>query len=110
MPDLLTEHTRTLSQAAKHPLLINPRTCRPIDRTQIFRWITDGKRSLDGNRVMLEAIRHPVGRQLVTSDEAIERFVARLNGADIPVAPAPKRRREAELRRPRRQFAKEVVG
>jgi hypothetical protein len=108
MADVLTEQVRTLSQAAKHPLLLNPDTGRPVDRTALFRWITDGKLTINGDVVKLEATKHPVGRRLVTSDQAIERFVARIRGTDPSEAPPTKHPRGGQLRRARRELSKAV--
>jgi hypothetical protein len=109
MADVLAERVRTISQAKNHRLLVNPQTGRPVDRTQVFRWITEGKLNVRGTRVQLEATRHPVGGFLVTSDEAIERFVAQLNG---DAAPSTGRARLASRRgalvRARRQLDREL--
>lgn len=69
MPDLLSERTLTLSQAAK--TLPRRRGGRPTHASTLFRWATEGLRG-----VKLEIVQ--VGGTKCTSREALSRFFARL--------------------------------
>lgn len=73
--DLQREHLLTFSQARSHPAMRNRSGTRPhvskIHRMHLY-GVKHGE-----HRVRLEAVRLPSG--YVTSTEAIERFVARLN-------------------------------
>jgi hypothetical protein len=71
----------------------------PIHFTTVYRFMSYGRRTPSGQRVTLEYIR--VGGKLMTSVEAIERFVAAINGIDLAAAveasPARTKRRAREL-------------
>lgn len=69
---------------------------RPTNPATIFRWIRDGVRTPDGRRVRLEACR--LGGRLLTSEQALARFIAaqQPDAIDQPVASPARRRREHE--------------
>jgi hypothetical protein len=73
----------------------------PIHFTTVYRLMSRGLKTPGGERVTLEHLR--IGGRLITSVEAISRFVASINGInpDAPEAvestPARTKRREAEL-------------
>ena len=75
----------------------------PVHFTTVYRLMSRGLKTPSGERAYLEHLR--VGGKLITSVQAIERFVARTNGIDpdapepVQVAPALSKRRQAELDR-----------
>lgn len=73
--NLQTEQILTLKEAAK----TLPQLCRgqSVHRSTLYRWINRGVRG-----IRLEALK--VGRTLVTSREAVQRFAERLVGAELP--------------------------
>jgi Protein of unknown function (DUF1580) len=93
---LKDEEVLTLSQAAE--VLPSLRGGRPVHRSTLYRWISRGVRG-----IRLETLR--LGRTLVTSQEALQRFAERLAGLDQQPAlcPLPASRRvelaEQELER-----------
>lgn len=59
------------------------------DPSTLFRWATSGVKTMNGTRVKLEAVR--VGRRLVTTGPALERFVlATTAGYNLDPTPAPR--------------------
>jgi hypothetical protein len=61
-----------------------------------WRWITEGVRAGDGSRVKLEAVKTPSG--WMTSEPALARFLARLQGdSTAPIPAKPTQRRRAAL-------------
>ena len=54
---------------------------KPVHFTTAFRAMTRGIQLADGARVYLEKLK--VGGRLITSIEAVERFVARVNGISL---------------------------
>jgi hypothetical protein len=74
MIDLTTETCMSLTQVARQ----QPpgRGGRPVTLGCVLRWILDGARGPNGERVRLEAIR--IGGRWVTSREALQRFAERL--------------------------------
>ena len=78
MFDLTRETRLSAREACRHPL--TRRGSRPLSRSVLERWWTHGVRSTSGDRVVLESCR--LGGLRFTTAEAIERFFARLNGAD----------------------------
>jgi len=77
--DLAHEELLTLAEAAR--ALPRLRNERKVHVSTLYRWISRGVRG-----VRLEAVR--LGRTLVTSREALQRFAERLNAAHEPPAPA----------------------
>ncbi len=76
MIDLHSESQLSLSTAAKLPqLLVNG---RPPHISALFRWASYGAKNNEGVRIKLETFRTPRGR--VTTAEAVDRFLAQLNG------------------------------
>jgi Protein of unknown function (DUF1580) len=81
----------------------------PIHFTSVYRLMNRGVKAPDGQRVYLEHLR--VGGKLITSLEAIERFVAATNGVDLDGAeliealPASSKQRAKELAEIDRQLA-----
>jgi hypothetical protein len=71
---ILTETTLSLSQAARR--LPPGRGGAPVSLACVLRWVLDGARAPDGNRVRLEAVR--IGGRWITSVEALARFAAAL--------------------------------
>jgi hypothetical protein len=73
---------------------------RPVHYTSVYRAMRLGRLAPDGERVRLEHLR--CGGRLMTSVEAVERYLARLNGIELDAAeenPARRtKRREAVLR------------
>ena len=80
MIDLDTEHLIDFRHAAKTNLLQNRRTGSPCHVSQIFRYAQCGARAVNGDRVRLETVKTPSG--MMTSTEAISRFIRRLTPAD----------------------------
>jgi hypothetical protein len=81
---------------------------RPIHFTTVYRLMKRGLRAPSGERIVLESVR--VGLRRITSVEAIERFIAGINGLDLDgseagtASPARTRRRERELARVDREL------
>lgn len=70
----------------------------PVSPSCAFRWATTGVRAPDGSRVYLETVR--CGCRLLTSAEALQRFLAAQTGQVQPeagptVRPPHRRRRES---------------
>src|SRR5688572_29597582 len=94
-----TQETRlSMTQATAHPLC--RRGPKPLNRSVLQRWLTDGVRSTSGRRIVLESFRH--GGLRFTTIEALERFFARINGSD-PSNPSP-----AKLRRDHNRADREL--
>jgi len=76
---------------------------RPIHFTTVYRLMRCGLQAPNGKRNILESVR--VGLRRITSVEAVERFVAAINGIDLDgsevgaASPARTKRRERELAR-----------
>jgi hypothetical protein len=75
---------------------------KPLHFTSVYRAMKLGRLAADGTRFFLEHLRN--GGRLITSVEAVERYMARLNGIDLnaveTVEEEPARRvkrREREL-------------
>jgi hypothetical protein len=72
----------------------------PLHFTTVYRAMRTGRLAPDGVRVLLEHL--TTGGRLITSVEAVERYMARLNGIDPAVVEATSahrtKRREAVLR------------
>lgn len=100
MIDVNSEKLVTLNQARTHPVF--SKDGERCSLGKIYRLAQHGARAVNGERIRLEVIKTPTG--LLTSREAIQRFVQLLSDpdADLP-APAPRARRkqiqqaEAEL-------------
>jgi hypothetical protein len=78
---------------------------KPVHYATIYRLMNRGLETPDGGRAHLEHLR--VGGKLVTSVEAISRFVAATNGIDLADAegqPAPPAARAKELDRVDREL------
>jgi hypothetical protein len=98
MIDLSTESALSLNQAAG--ILPAGRGGRPVSLGCILRWVLDGAKAPDGNRVRLEAVR--LGGRWVTSREAVQRFAEaltpRLSDARMSSPRTPRRRERANAR------------
>jgi hypothetical protein len=95
--DIAKETPLSLAAAAKR--LPRLRAGRPLHPATVLRWILDGVRGRDGDRIRLEAVR--IGGRWCTSAEALQRFLATLSAAPAgPAGPAPRtagqRQRAAE--------------
>ena len=93
--EIATGHGISLAQAAER--LPPSREGRPVHKTCLWRWATEGSKASGGRTVHLEAAR--VGGRLVTTLQALERYMARLSGDVVVDAPPPVRgptRRERE--------------
>ncbi len=78
--DLDRETVLPLSRAHRHPLLQHGRQPgKPIARGTLERWRTRGVLGAGGHRVILETMLY--GGSRVTTTQAVERFLAALNGA-----------------------------
>lgn len=76
----------TLSQASHLPLI--KKNGRAPAASTLWRWSTSGVKVAGGRRVKLEVARN--GGALVTSQAAVDRFVARLTDPALPAdAPTP---------------------
>lgn len=96
MIDAMHETIISLRRAAELPPLRNHRTGKPSHVASIYRHVMHGALDANGNRVKLETIRTPAG--LLTSKEAVERFIRRLTAPDLPPVPTFKQQ-EAHRRR-----------
>ena len=76
MIDVREEDLIDLREACREPVFFNRRTNKPGNLATIYRHITRGARAVNGERIRLETIRTPRG--LLTSREAIQRFVENL--------------------------------
>lgn len=84
-PLLLGERLISFSQAAR---LIPPsRQDRPVSPSCVWRWHRVGVTTVDGRRVKLEAVW--LVNRLVTSEQAVQRFIAALQPADASPANTP---------------------
>lgn len=91
--DLALETVLPLSRAHHHPLLQHGRQPgKPIARGTLERWRTRGVLGADGRRVVLETMLY--GGSRVTTTQAVERFLAALNGVTTPTASPSQLRRE----------------
>lgn len=76
--DIDNEHRLTLAQAAKEPILCAAGGT-PLHVSTVYRLMSTGLlSSVTGERIRLEFVLTVRGR--ITSREAIQRFIARLNG------------------------------
>jgi hypothetical protein len=93
---ILTETTLSLSQAAKR--LPPGRRGAPVSLACLLRWVLDGARAPEGEKVRLEAVR--LGGRWITSVEALARFADRLtpktSDSPLPARTPRQRRRAAE--------------
>ena len=92
MIDVLTEEIIDFVEAAKIPVLRNRKSNKPCHVAQIYRYVQSVARAVNGERVKLEVVKRPSG--MVTSIEAIGRFIERLTNPEISVnKPTPSQRR-----------------
>ncbi|MBX3400882.1 MAG: DUF1580 domain-containing protein [Gemmataceae bacterium] len=89
-PQVLQEirdgHALGMAQAARMMPGVGGGSCDP---STLFRWATSGVKTTTGARIKLEAVR--VGRRLITSGPALERFVmATTAGYSTDPTPAPR--------------------
>jgi hypothetical protein len=91
---ILNENTLSLSQAAKR--LPAGRNGAPVSLACVLRWVLDGARAPDGQKVRLEAVR--IGGRWITSIEALARFAEALTPrtADGPAPTRTPRQQRAE--------------
>ena len=100
MIDLRNEDVISIIQACREPGLRDPHTRKACHVSCAYRYVTRGARAANGTRIKLEVVKTPRG--LVTSREAIQRFVERLSdpdtaGGDSVVGPTTAaHRREAK--------------
>jgi hypothetical protein len=90
----------SFTQAAR--LLPPARKDRPVHPSCVFRWATSGSSAMDGHRVKLESAR--IVSRLLTSKQALERFVAALSGP-ISTETMPEMRTPAASTRQHQQAA-----
>jgi hypothetical protein len=96
MIDINTENLIDLREARRHPVMLNRKTGKPRSLASVYRDVLRGSRGPDGERIKLEVVRTPSG--LVTSNEAIVRFIARLSGLDAPSgSPSPSKMRKTQI-------------
>lgn len=82
---LLSDRLISFSQAAR---LIPPsRQDRPVSPSCIWRWHRVGVTTTDGRRVKLEAVW--LVNRLVTSEQAVQRFIAALQPVDASPTDTP---------------------
>ena len=72
--DLGTEHPINISAACR--TLVPKYSGSPISPATAYRWVNRGITADDGHRVKLDAVK--IGRQLITTREAVARFFAEL--------------------------------
>jgi hypothetical protein len=77
-----------MSQARRLPVMRNPRTRKPRDLSVIYRYATRGAIGASGQRIILETVRTP---EMMTTAEAVERFVAALSDPNSPAGVATER-------------------
>jgi hypothetical protein len=92
---MLSETALTPNEARRHRALRNPRTGKALDVSGFYRLVKRGALGTDGERVRLEAYRCPSG--LITTAEAITRFVQRLNGLTTTPTATKRVTREKQL-------------
>jgi hypothetical protein len=79
MIDVNHEELMNLRQATRHPIFRNAEG-KPGHVAAVYRAVNPGARAVDGQRIRLEVAKTPRG--LVTSKEALQRFVDRLTDPD----------------------------
>jgi Protein of unknown function (DUF1580) len=87
---LIHETLLDLREAAALPVF--RRRGRAPHVSVVYRWIHAGILAPDGQRVRLETIKQPAG--LMTSVEAVERFIHRLSGEHRATTPTPRTRQK----------------
>ena len=102
MIDVLNETLLTPCQACREAPLKNPKSGRPCHPSAFYRYTTHGAKAVNGERVKLETAKTPRG--LVTSREAIQRFIDRLTNpgtedAGHTLIPATTRRQQTAVDR-----------
>ncbi len=86
------------------PRILPGRNGKRLAPSTVWRWSNEGCRTPDGGRVKLEVVR--IGGRTMTTREALQRFVERLN--ERP-SEAPPVRTPAERRRASEAAAAELV-
>ncbi len=83
---------------------------KPLHYTSVYRAFNPGRTAPDGGRITLEHLR--TGGRLITSVEAVERYMARLNGIDLdaPEAVEAPPRTARPVRRNSRQGRRRAGG
>lgn len=93
MIDVETENLINGSEATRDRLLRNRSTGKACHISQFYRYIQVGAVAVNGDRVRLETVKTPSG--MMTSTEAISRFIRRLTEPTASVtAPTPSQRRQ----------------
>lgn len=91
MIDVASEELIDLRAACREPVFRNRLTRKPAHIATLYRHSTRGARAANGDRIKLETVRTPAG--LVTSREAIQRFVEQLtNPTTEPAVESPRAR------------------
>ena len=80
--DLVREKACTIDRARKE--LLPHLDGKAVSQATAYRWVNFGAAAGDGTHVRLEAAR--IGRVLVTTAEAVERFLEKLGGAAAAAA------------------------
>lgn len=96
MIDVFQEDLIDLRQACREPVFRNRLTKKPAHIASVYRYVMRGARAANGERIRLETVRTPRG--MLTSREAIVRFIEALTNPDTPT-PTPTsatRRRQIE--------------
>jgi len=93
MIDVLNEDLIDLREAAGLPPFRNRRTRKPAHSASIYRYAQTGAKASNGEKIRLETVKVPAG--LVTSRQAVERFIRALTDPDAdPSEPTPLQRRK----------------
>src|SRR5690242_14714829 len=97
MCDFTHETRLAATEACRHPLVRHGG--HPLNRSVLERWWTRGIRGPKGERIVLESRR--IGGLRFTSVEAVERFLAALNGEhfDGEQTPSQAKRQHAAAER-----------
>jgi hypothetical protein len=80
MIDIENEKLLTPVQAVREQAFRNRSTGKPGHLSGFYRYVQRGVKDANGNQVKLETVRLPGG--IVTSREAIQRFIERLNNPE----------------------------
>ena len=96
MIDVINEELMDLKAAAKLQPFRNRTTRKPAHVGTMYRFVMQGARASNGERVRLEVVRTPSG--LRTSAQAVQRFISELTNpeADVPQAMPVQRQQQID--------------
>lgn len=108
MSEQVADMVRRVLNEEKMPVAVAARLCGEytggsrLHPSTVVRWINRGVRLADGRRVKLDAVKF--GSKLITSRQAIERFLAEttaggMTGGDTPRTPAARNRASEDAAR-----------